>query len=66
MCYSYRAAGSHKQGKNSHDILEHGLQILLYFPDYVAVVLALVWFLWIEDTTNTFKHEERPGCVPSY
>jgi len=52
--------------KNSQDILEYGLQILLHFPDYVAVVLALVWSLWIGDTTNTVKHQEGPGCMPSY
>jgi hypothetical protein len=52
--------------KSSHDILEHCLQILLHFPDYVAVELALVWSLSIGDTTNTVKHQEGLGCVPSY
>jgi len=65
MWYSYRATGSHKQGKNSHAILEHGLQVPVYLPDYVVVVLPLVWSLWIGDTTNTVKHQERPGCAPS-
>jgi hypothetical protein len=66
MWYSYRGTGRYKEDNNSHDILEYGVQFPLYFPDYVAVVLALVWSLWIADTTNAVKHPEPPGCVPSY